>query len=253
MSRTTLTSQENTAIVDKYKNEFCQEVEEILKDVFPKKIIELDKLYKSDQLKLSRAEEVKEAAKASLKDVIAQKEATSIPPAAKRKRNASSSIENGDDTKKEIRFSTKVSCNPVVTELIGFLKPEIRELIEYCNKIKMWIQLLIPKIEDGNNFGVSIQEETISEVSTFCEFAKGSFDDMSRYFVTRGKVSSKIVKYPHLEDYVKYLTELDEKQFLHIRVFTNELKMIYCCMFDIINKNLEKIKQPRSQMSSNLY
>ena len=29
------------------------------------------------------------------------------------------------------------------------------------------------------------------------------------------------------EDYVKYLTELDEKQFLHIRVFTNELKMIY--------------------------
>ena len=29
------------------------------------------------------------------------------------------------------------------------------------------------------------------------------------------------------EDYVKYLSELDEKQFLHIRVFTNELKMIY--------------------------
>ncbi|KAL5263077.1 hypothetical protein ACHWQZ_G008472 [Mnemiopsis leidyi] len=253
MSRMTLTNQENISIVDKYKKEFCQEVEAILSDVFPKKIIELDKLYKSDQLKLSRAGEVKEAAKESLKDVLAQKEALAVssPPPAKRKRNESSSFENGDENK--MRFATKVHCNPIVSELIGSLKPEIRELIEYCNKIKMWIQLLIPKIEDGNNFGVSIQEETISEVSTFCEFAKGSFDDMSRYFVTRGKVSSKIVKYPHLEDYVKYLTELDEKQFLHIRVFTNELKMIYCCMFDIINKNLEKIKQPRSQMSSNLY
>jgi len=251
MSRMTLTNQENTAIVDRYKKEFCTEVEAILSDVFPKKIIELDKLYKSDQLKLSRAGEVKEAAKDSLKDVIAKKEAASTPKPAKRKRNDSSSIENGNGN--DMRFATGVHCNPIVTELIGTLKPEIRELIEYCNKIKMWIQLLIPKIEDGNNFGVSIQEETISEVSTFCEFAKGSFDDMSRYFVTRGKVSSKIVKYPHLEDYVKYLTELDEKQFLHIRVFTNELKMIYCCMFDIINKNLEKIKQPRSQMSSNLY
>ena len=35
-------------------------------------------------------------------------------------------------------------------------------------------------------------------MTTFCEFAKGSFDDMSRYFVTRGKVSSKIIKYPNL-------------------------------------------------------
>lgn len=28
----------------------------------------------------------------------------------------------------------------------------------------MWITLLIPRIEDGNNFGVSIQEETLGEV-----------------------------------------------------------------------------------------
>ena len=26
--------------------------------------------------------------------------------------------------------------------------------------IKLWIQLMIPKVDDGNNFGVSIQEAT---------------------------------------------------------------------------------------------
>lgn len=34
-------------------------------------------------------------------------------------------------------------------------------------QVKMWITLLIPRIEDGNNFGVSIQEETLSEVVLF--------------------------------------------------------------------------------------
>ena len=29
--------------------------------------------------------------------------------------------------------------------------------VDDCNLLKMWIQLLIPKVEDGNNFGVGIQ------------------------------------------------------------------------------------------------
>ena len=44
---------------------------------------------------------MKEAAKDSLKDVLAQKEALAVssPPPAKRKRNESSSFENGDESK----------------------------------------------------------------------------------------------------------------------------------------------------------
>ncbi len=38
------------------------------------------------------------------------------------------------------------------------------QLVEAINTVKMWIQLNVPRIEDGNNFGVSIQEETINEL-----------------------------------------------------------------------------------------
>ena len=39
------------------------------------------------------------------------------------------------------------------------LKPILREFIDNCSVIKVWISLLVPKMEDGNNFGVSIQAE----------------------------------------------------------------------------------------------
>ena len=55
---------------------------------------------------------MKEAAKDSLKDVLAQKEALAVssPPPAKRKRNESSSFENGDESKQiYFKFSTETT------------------------------------------------------------------------------------------------------------------------------------------------
>ena len=62
----------------------------------------------------------------------------------------------------------------------------------------MWILLLIPRIEDGNNFGVSIQEDTLTEVRTVETEAATYFDQVSRYYISRGKIVAKIAKYPHV-------------------------------------------------------
>lgn len=43
----------------------------------------------------------------------------------------------------------------------------------------MWILFLIPRIEDGNNFGVSIQEEALNEVI----FVFFCFAEIFRMFV----------------------------------------------------------------------
>lgn len=45
----------------------------------------------------------------------------------------------------------------------------------------MWISFLIPKIEDGNNFGVSIQEDTLSEIQSVESEAAAFFDQISRW------------------------------------------------------------------------
>lgn len=74
-------------------------------------------------MKLSRAGEVKEAAKESLKDVLAQKEALAVssPPPAKRKRNESSSFENGDESEQISLNGLKTLLN--LQKLVGAMTP----------------------------------------------------------------------------------------------------------------------------------
>lgn len=46
-----------------------------------------------------------------------------------------------------------------------------------------------------------MQEETLGEIQSVETEAAAFFDQISRYFISRAKVVSKVAKYPHLDDY----------------------------------------------------
>ncbi|KAI2583186.1 PSME3 isoform 2 [Pan troglodytes] len=131
-------------------------------------------------------------------------------------------------------------------ELDSFLKEPILNIHDLT-------QLLIPRIEDGNNFGVSIQEETVAELRTVESEAASYLDQISRYYITRAKLVSKIAKYPHVEDYRRTVTEIDEKEYISLRLIISELRNQYVTLHDMILKNIEKIKRPRSSNAETLY
>lgn len=56
----------------------------------------------------------------------------------------------------------------------------------------MWVSLLIPKIEDGNNFGVSVQEDTLAEIQQVEVEATNYLEQVSRYYASRGKLITKV-------------------------------------------------------------
>lgn len=56
-------------------------------------------------------------------------------------------------------------------------------------------------MEDGNNFGVSVQEETVNELTRAEDTSFALLDSMNKYYMTRAKLVSRVFKYPGLRDY----------------------------------------------------
>ena len=146
-----------------------------------------------------------------------------------------------------------IPVNPEILKLTDIVKPYIRELVEHANVVKMWITFNIPRIEDGNNFGVSVQEDTLAEARQVESEAASYMDQITRYYISRGKLLSKVAKYPHLEDYRHVIAELDRKEFMSLRLVVAELRNNYCALHDVILKNLDKIKKPRTSNTENMF
>lgn len=92
---------------------------------------------------------------------------------------------------------------------------------------------MIPKIEDGNNFGVSIQEDTLAEIQSVESEAAAFFDQISRYFISRAKIVSKVAKYPHIDDYRRAVRvskfAFDSKLYNYIDLKYYYFKDKFCC------------------------
>lgn len=76
--------------------------------------------------------------------------------------------------------------------IIVILKRELLEAIHNANTVKVWIQLNIPRISDGDNFGVSIQEETVAELNRTEESCYAMLDGIGKYYTNRSKLCSKV-------------------------------------------------------------
>eukprot|EP00771_Trimastix_marina_P003921 gnl/Trimastix_PCT/633.p1 GENE.gnl/Trimastix_PCT/633~~gnl/Trimastix_PCT/633.p1 ORF type:complete len:268 (+),score=54.44 gnl/Trimastix_PCT/633:53-856(+) len=149
--------------------------------------------------------------------------------------------------------STKsISVNTALVEIMVTLKAEIVDLLQSFNTIKVWIQLNVPRIEDGNNFGVSVQEEIIETLSHAEDSAYSFMDSMAKYHITRAKIASKLLKYPALADYRFTLQYLDQKQYLDACTACADLRNDYSVLYDVIIKNLAKLKAPRTTRHSAL-
>lgn len=61
------------------------------------------------------------------------------------------------------------------------------------------------------------------------------------------------MKFPLIEDYRRAVEEIDETQYLLMALAMHEIRNGYSTLHDIVIKNLDKIKKPRSSNTDSLY
>ncbi|XP_041087685.1 proteasome activator complex subunit 3-like isoform X2 [Polyodon spathula] len=238
--------------VDAFRERITGEAEDLVANFFPNKLLELDHFLKEPILNIVELKDIHSEINLTVPDpIFLTNSHDALEPQNAKKRKLNDDAVAG--TKVFVMPNGMMRSNKQLVDLIEKVKPEIRTLIEKCNTVKMWVQLLIPRIEDGNNFGVSIQEETVAELRTVEGEAASYLDQISRYYITRAKLVSKIAKYPHVEDYRRTVTEIDEKEYISLKIIVSELRNQYVTLHDMILKNIEKIKRPRNSNAETLY
>ncbi|XP_043481326.1 proteasome activator complex subunit 3 isoform X1 [Leptopilina heterotoma] len=237
--------------VQEYKDSLKTKAEQLIVKGFPEKIVKLNELLETPGFSHQDLSKVHQELNIPIPEPILLNHSQEEPP-SKRAR-VENNLEDVPGTKVMVLPNGPVPCNKPICDIIHIVKPYIRQLLEDSNLLKMWISFMIPKIEDGNNFGVSIQEDTLAEVQAVESEAAAFFDQISRYFVSRGKILSKVAKYPHVADYRRAIQELDEKEYVSLWLVMCEIRNRYCALHDLVIKNLEKIKRPRSSNAESLY
>uniref|UniRef100_A0A8C5KAP8 Proteasome activator PA28 C-terminal domain-containing protein n=1 Tax=Jaculus jaculus TaxID=51337 RepID=A0A8C5KAP8_JACJA len=110
-----------------------------------------------------------------------------------------------------------------------------QQLVDIVENMKLEVRLLSEKCK------------TVAELRTVEREAASYLDQISRYYITRAKLVSKIV-----EDYRCPVTEIDEKEYISLRLIISKLRNQCVTLHDKILKNIE-IKWPRSSNAETLY
>jgi proteasome activator subunit 3 (PA28 gamma) len=71
---------------------------------------------------------------------------------------------------------------------------------------------MMPKIQDQKVLSSSVQEELLDMLNAGRANSMGVLDNSNKYWGARGKLISKVVRYPEVCDWLKSVEEVDDKE-----------------------------------------
>ncbi|CAI5703940.1 unnamed protein product [Peronospora effusa] len=178
-----------------------------------------------------------------------------------------------------------VGSNNEVQSLLSVVTDEIAQIMSAIQLLQCWIQLHVPKVEDGNNFGVEVQKYAFVHLKESLEKWQKIWDSLSDYSSNRataveklnakansetsttttvtssrgGKegdeeksVTAKVEKQSNAgsqaaEDAIAAVVALDVKWYFNLVRALEGVRDQYAVTEDVITKNRDKIELPRGK------
>ncbi|XP_047424634.1 proteasome activator complex subunit 2 [Mugil cephalus] len=229
--------------VDNFRQSLYSEAENLFSNYIPLKIIQLDALLRNESFSITDMSSLQAPLDIPIPD----------PPTPEEEEMETDKNEDDEKKKKKAPKCGFIKGNEKIMKLLDMVKPEIVGLRETIIVVSCWIQHLIPKIEDGNDFGVAIQEKILERIAAVKTKVDGFQTNINKYFSERGDAVAKASKDTHVMDYRSLVHEKDETIYSEIRVIVLDIRGFYAELYDIINKNLEKVTNPKGEEKPSMY
>ncbi|XP_051522951.1 proteasome activator complex subunit 2 [Myxocyprinus asiaticus] len=234
---------DNAVKIENYRQALYKQAEELFSNHIPLKISQLDNLLKGDEFSITDLSSLHAPLDIPIPD----------PPVPEDEEMETDKNEDDDKKKKKAPKCGFIKGNERIVKLLDIVKPEIIALKETCIIVSCWISHLIPKIEDGNDFGVAIQEKIIERINAVKTKVEGFQTNINKYFSERGDAVAKASKETHVMDYRSLVHEKDEAAYFEIRVILLDIRGFYAELYDVISKNLEKVTNPKGEEKPSMY
>uniref|UniRef100_A0A2K6TCG4 Proteasome activator complex subunit 2 n=1 Tax=Saimiri boliviensis boliviensis TaxID=39432 RepID=A0A2K6TCG4_SAIBB len=150
--------------------------------------------------------------------------------------------------KKEVPTCGFLPANEKVLSLLTLVKPEVWTLKEKCILVITWIQHLIPRIEDGNDLGVAIQEKVLERMNAIKTKVEAFQTTISKCFSERGDAVAKASQETPVMDYRR-----DEAACGELRAVALDLRAFCAELYRIMSSNLEKTVNPKGEEKPSMY
>uniref|UniRef100_A0A3Q1N568 Proteasome activator complex subunit 2 n=1 Tax=Bos taurus TaxID=9913 RepID=A0A3Q1N568_BOVIN len=235
--------------VDVFRQNLFQEAEEFLYRFLPQKIIYLNQLLQEDSFNVTDLNSLRAPLDIPIPDPPPKDDEMETDKQEKKEKEE----EVAREREMALPKCGFLPGNEKVLALLALVKPEVWTLKEKCILVITWIQHLIPKIEDGNDFGVAIQEKVLERVNAVKTKVEAFQTTISKYFSERGDAVAKASKETHVMDYRALVHERDEAVYGDLRAMVLDLRAFYAELYHIISSNLEKIVNPKGEEKPSMY
>lgn len=226
--------------VDNFRQLLKSEMDNCFSNVIPQKIVYLDGLLKDE----------------AFNDMSSLQAPLDIPipdPPTEDEDMETDKLECEEKKKKTPPKCGFIATNEKISKLLDLVKPEIFAFREIMINVTCWIHHLIPKIEDGNDFGVAIQEKILERIAAVREKVDKLITNINQYLSERGDAVAKASKETHVMNYRCLVHEKDRDMFQECRVILMDVRSLYTELYDVINKNMDKVTNPKGEEKSSMY
>merc|ERR1711998_81455 len=133
--------------------------------------------------------------------------------------------------------------------------------------VEDYVMLHVPKMEDGNNFGVTVQLAALKQLQDSSEALSKSLDELSKYYTARADAMDKLqlssenssetkkeendgnetkISSGKQEFHrVQAVYAVDTQYYAHARKALRAVRSAYIANLDFILKNCDKIEAPK--------